>query len=1692
MLLNDYSKMFEAFREFGLSKQVEEIRSLLLQSLTGEASRLELLPKLISEESIPKGLVNGEYFCAALKKYLLPVEKDGVPYRNFASDPAEIIQIKNLLNALYHTQMALEELEGMNASLSSMFSDGKTLWSSTIYHAYQASFLFTQVNPDILVAFTPEINNLKQLMGKLQEKSEALNNNTEENVALVRECLTAYKAGKVTGVAISQMGSQQSTLDFGFLTNLFAQAPEQIDKLTQVIQQYSGELVKAEANIDEYQIQMLQDDASIILHGLEDLYNSSKIVKPFKVLRYIHLLSHIASVTNSIIEQVNYANASTQDAIVSKMCYLKYDLLQELFILSDKIEDYGMLEAGVLSKPLMQTMERMYDALNNYVQKVVNFDEHDGDLRHLNDSVFKERRLDVINQRLMEQEAKRITWTERAAAFDRFYEIIDAHPDMEIQQIPEPARLNLIKEYREVQDLMRQYDKNMHARMMAALFPEDKSKQGWGSWLIDNSRSILGKSGDKTNWLQTLKADLKKILSSQRNSILFRIEVASTLSQKINAQEVVFSPYRPNFQIHAVNERTLAGLSDETDVTPVKESTLIDAEIYIDPENPLSAEKANVLSLAYQNKCADIEAALQAYQDFCYLYQQKPIDDAKKTALLSHYRIFQAWLHAQEQDMTALDKELSSALASPDMDEYQLGSACLSIIENQAQFQHCLAEYKVFYSERANKWSTYARHWTQEEQTSKKIEIVNEKNDTGEKIHYSKKLAEYRSSLLHLRQLLSPAMQKQLEITNSDKQGLPYPEMENPQTAKTQAQQVAAIKRIYNCLYYLEGILAQLEKLDPESNQSTYVYHLIMSYSHIIELQKASMHILNDPYCQILTQQFVNKIQDIYEHIQPEIEVYQMGSEAIESIQTPVQYTGLWYAMNAFMVLPEQMRAKKAGQALDVEVQSQLQQQAKRNVVDIERIINDSGSYFKLFLDSPKMVRLMFHFRSQIKEFTGTLHTVSMENLKNIDTELFFSMLKEADEWEQRLGVKPGLLSEPLEQILDKFYLGLIEALELSSEEEFSLLFNSERISKRKAVIAEKVAANQAQLSVSEFQNNIQELSYFMNTLSMSYSDAGQNLNAMLKNKIADRYSKVQDQFAEELASYEFKKTIIDFNAELDRYTHHSTKKEAIYEALIHQLVEADYREELDTLVETDGDHSEDSFELYLISQPFAASKETNQRIDDLLNQFAGRLVNKRELNKYLVNMKLEPDNAQSHKEEFLRICNIMNIHHNVLPDDETLDELIALYSQRFDASADFRVLLKQFTQLKEQAEHAKANLAHFLNEAVYEHLCQQAGPVLNAQDSLNLLPQDSDVLKQKLLNACLIDFGLDRKEDFQAFHSEQAGRPKLAGVLSHLASTYAEQVSFYKDDKKQQVMLDGILEREQIIPAKDSVSLINFLIATHPSQSATLQLANEISQNQLRYCEEIEQQQIIDKAQYRKDYIAHKFDTEAQKVHVRYIGLDNGINTEYQKKLSNFLYARKEQICLQVTHEKDIRQALALEIDRQTATFAIVHYQNYAHLNAIMMGLETVTQYCNKEWSNVQRGRSVYENEDSLRIKQHLTEYLKAICKDDSKSPEERIAKFNTELKQFGNASALQAIVVQKDFSMLWLKQWCFYLLSLVGLYQTASEKNYKSLCNTAEKNTRHFSMLPSHHFFSNEKAAQGFADEAPDAGIIMPTPEA
>jgi hypothetical protein len=1504
MLGDEYLKMFEAFREFGLSKYIYETRQTLLQSITGP------------------------YFSQSLKNYLLPIQKKGAPYRNFASDPVEVVQIKNFFNALYHTEMALADLEKISPSLKSTHSDLKKLWSSTVSHAYQASFLLTTLDPEVLSAFSTEINKLKQIMILLQRHSDALNDDT---VAQIKESFTAYKAGRVTGIAIHQLENNQTEVDFAFLNDIFAKTPQYIDKLSQLIKEHSG----AEPNIDERQIQMLQDDSIRIVQGLEDLYHSNRLVKPFKVLRYIYLLRHIASVTNSIIEQVNYANDSTQKAIVDKMIYLKYDLLQELFILSDKIEDYGMLQPGVISNPLMKKMENLYDILSAYVQKVVDFDANDTDLRILNDSVFQSRRLDALHQRLIEQQVKLEAHSDLSDAFDRFYQIIDKHPNTAIQDIPEPHHAELVKEYHQVQDLMQKHDPQMHARMVNALASKATKKEGWGAWIIENGNWLLGRGPEKTNWLQTLKADLKRRLESQQNAILFRIEIASSLSDKIQEEKSSLSCYRNSFEVHAINEPELIGITDDAEAIKHKALKLIDTTIMI----PARAEQALHLKQRYQQKSMIVERALRAYEHFCELSKQKPIDEAAIEQLKIQYICFQPWLYAQNEDKSAIDKMLTQALNKNPLDQDHLNIACQKIIDNHDTFKTELEEYKLFYEQRATQWDTCAKEISLAKQEHSRIRNVNPAKQSSENKKYSKIVAEYRQSLLNLRSLLSPAMQKQLEIEQLEKRNfhltsiggytvpwyskqssLPYPEMEDAHSAYSQPQQVAIIKRLYNGFYYLEGILTQLEKLDARSSQSVYVYHLIMSYSHIIELYNTSKQLYDDPYCRLIAKEFLSKIYDVYEKIQPEIQAYQVASEDIHSIETPVQYPGFWYAMNAFMILPEQLKSKKSKQAQDIEVQKAKQVKAKKMVTDIERIINVSDSYFKLFLESPTMIRLLIHLRRQANELIENLHDVSMANLKNIDTELFFTMLKEADALELRLGLKPGLLSEPLEQILDKYYLGLIEALELNSEQEFGLLFNNERIAKRKEVISKTAQEAQVTVNKSEFEKKTLLLlecldAYTQITGVNIRSD--QSIEKTIKNKIAKCYKTIKGSFENELKIIALKKEMIA-------------------------------------------------------------------------------------LNKILV-------------------------------------------------------------------EGGKVSLS----KDGYRFLIEKADELIKEQGPLAFYTNEDEGLRQNRLYQYLFQSGLEKKEKFQTLDYDKSKIPNLACALNVLAKQYEAELALINDNKNQQEALDKILKEYKIKPEKESLALLNYLNAIYQKKSATFTLKKETAQEQLRYCEKLEQKQIKNKVKHRKAYIAKKLDKEVEKIQAQYIGLD-AIAEEYQQAFKIFIDHQKKQICTKVKDKKDIKKALEVETERLAQAFAIDNYQSYAHLNAILMALENVNQYCNREWTKVQKGSSVYENDNTLRMKLAITKELKTICLDESKSVEDRVEAFQSKIITYSSASSMTKQVIHQNYGMPWLKQWCLYLLNLVGLYQSQAEKNYKALCSVAKKEDKTFSLPPKYQFFAKKEETE------------------
>ena len=1850
MSIDSYRKLIESFKDNGYSRYVAEIRGFILQSLTGKECHLNLLP----EDYIPTDLIRGKYFCKEIKAYLL----QSPPYRNFAQEPTEIIQLKKMLNALYHTQIALEGFERLDISEKKLthilapviYENFKQ--SGIMDHAYEASTLFTQLDPQFLSVFMPELDTLKKLVLLLKQQTDSVSEDTEEKIEQVKAHFTAYQAGRLAGIGIEQLSSNRRQIDFGFVATMFSKAPQYIDQLTQMIRHYSGELSEAERRIDDNEIKRLQEGAIKIIEGLDDLYNSNRLTMPFKVLRYIRMIREIIALAHSITNQVCYANDSTQEALANKMVHLKYDLLQQLFELTDKIEDYGMFTPGLISKPLMVHMEKMYGSLAYYVGNVVEFPKHGKDLARLNDSTFKQRRIAAIEKRLQTHKTKQLQCEKAKAVLEKFYQCIDAYPDTKIYSLEQTVRQDLEKEYRLIQPLMQAYDEVLHQRIVAAFAAEEP--QGWVDWAKDKACSLVGRGCETTNWLQTLKPDLEKILSSQCASVDFREAIASSLIASINAQVVAVSPYRKAFKIACVDERALIKAS--TEVTDRKEqgSRLLCADEAFDSNAAINAENGYQLQERYRYQLDSLEKALCAYQDFkksCAQADPYQWSSKKRHQLLEYYRVFQPWLYTKNDDIKDIDQAVL-AIISPHPSFTKLDITKASFTNFFPEFSSMLCDYKRFYEQRIVFWSGYTARKENNEQQSQgeskekhqllelyrsfqtlwkakngdtkdidpavlaivspdnaiaKVDAIkailpnvppqfssmlcdydhfyeqclafwNECTARKEQLknmllaevqgsragyvipidNVSKKLAEFRVSLFNLRNELSPAMKKAIAVekiqarrlqltpvldiaipTYSTQNVLPYPEMEDPYEAYMQPQQVMAIKRLFNAFYHLEGIVSQLEKLHKNSTKLVYVSHLLLCYEHLDGMKQSLLGLYDDPYWRLFARQLMDDVCAIYAQLRPELEDYQVGSEEITQIDAPVEYASFWYAMQAFTLLPGHIRAKESGQSLDAALQRKKQIQAKKNVTDIERIINSTDSYFKLFLEAPTMVRLFFDLRSRLTDFTETLHKTSIENLKNLDVEVFYRMLCEADDWERKMGLRPGSLSEPLDKILDKFYFGMIEALDLKSELEFSLLFNCERIIKRKA----RVFLTQEKIALQKTSVHEKDTKTLYSKLQQYATHPSEELGI----EIYELYNKHSSVFQKERLLLRFKTETIKLNTALEKHTNAIAKNAALEQRMRHCIDNPGLNAEIDSLLNqysssaqeknilesllkqyenNQGDqkplrdymkkhglqsgkslrefsslvakyaqkvvkerrlkaifeqsNSGGSSEIKLLAAKVLTDEQQDNRIEHYIQQLCANEIERLALNIVLRNYAKDSDNDA--------ILNNYKTQHDIYGKKaDVLHKLAAIYVSCEDRTCIFNRCLEKHQENSKQIESTKQSIIQIMEENT-EKLQAEIASARKQGKILSYRNSDADRMTQIALNNILREKGqvttpLDEEDDTLYFST----------CLRYLSTDYFNEVSMYSNinyDIEQSNLADIVAQygpQKANSPPSDSAALIKYLNGVFVHKASSAEMTMKIGQEQYDYLEEQEREKLKNEPAHRKGYILEKFDAITNGLIQRYVGLSGEINEEYQSDLKALLNKEKSNICKKVNNKNDIQSALNAAIKEQCQAYARKEYQNYAHLNAILVSLDRIEQYCARESRLIKSKRSVFESEKTLGVKTLVVTDLKKIAKNKDVPIAKRLEALKEKVEHLATSRALQDSVVH-DKGWLWFKQWCYYLLSIVCLYTPAATANYTRLLHNTQKKTQNYTLPSRETFFSEKKSPSSVQENL--VPLVQPAP--
>ncbi|MBN9230580.1 MAG: hypothetical protein J0I93_06975 [Legionella sp.] len=303
-----------------------------------------------------------------------------------------------------------------------------------------------------------------------------------------------------------------------------------------------------------------------------------------------------------------------------------------------------------------------------------------------------------------------------------------------------------------------------------------------------------------------------------------------------------------------------------------------------------------------------------------------------------------------------------------------------------------------------------------------------------------------------LRKTLSELLINYLHTSLSKE--LPFPEMEGHQHLG-QGQQIRFLKVLLNNLYLLKQAALGLERLKTTKSDSIiikkglYVFNLYSIYNHIHGMISSYRHLTQDAYGQEIHKTILSRLGRLKSY-QQELLPYQQDPANVPALHTPVKYSSMWYVLNFFYLSPEHLSKLNSDARFNQQIQLNLQIQAKNSTQAIERIINSSDSYFKLFLQAPSMWSLYTSLQNKVSELTSGIYHSLMDHLEDIKTKVIEVMLDEAQVWEERLGLVPGCLQLPLKKITFEFYKNLLHSLNLPSETYLGLLCSMRYLENRK------------------------------------------------------------------------------------------------------------------------------------------------------------------------------------------------------------------------------------------------------------------------------------------------------------------------------------------------------------------------------------------------------------------------------------------------------------------------------------------------------------------------------------------------------------------------------------------------------------------------------------------------------------------
>ncbi|ASQ44910.1 hypothetical protein [Legionella clemsonensis] len=1048
-MIDRYLKLLDNFKEEDIATFLKNLREKIIFTL------------------------QGPYFSSKTTCFFTHPNEDGEPFTNFDSEPRQIVQLKQVINALYHAQLAFEDLQSVNLrNGDKKFQDLKKLYYKTIEHGYKASYLLTHLDIDFHELFRSEIQQIWQFLAPIKAFADSHKESAIEFSSVLKNYPTGYKAGVISGTAIAQMKPNDGNYDYDFLANFGAVLPGYIQQLTTYIQHYGPQISTYQPTIDKAKLDELQEQAFRLLNSIENL-QSDDIFISFKTLNYIKIIREIINLSMSSLEQIGYANDSSQAVIRHNMKRLKYELLPELFSIVDRLEDEGLLNPGTLSQPMMAQIKPFYELMAFYAAKFADFSAEGEELLTIEDAQFIDKRLEKTRQRISVANWNLTTQIAAQTALNNFFAIIEnpQYAAYSLLNLPQTEKDTLKKEF----NFLLPYIKVIDSELSNVIIRDLTSANSYTRNLLRPWHWLTGTAGPvAVTSLIPLKVKLQTALAKERATQELHIELNKDIINYVeNYSEMDIYPYQSRPELTCFDEAKILEINPTAPEHQHLQFSKDSENVWITHHEALTFTQAKTLAHYYERKCLQLDearTALHSFLSFLVAEKHPKINiDAIKLQLRRWYSLFQPYLvenlfsseKAKKQDAVMVEflsgkpllgQQISKLDRAVDYSTDNFTHSVSTLFERlftEEDIIFVLAQFESLIAltqERAKVYSNRAQQKYIADVQSRELhpDINTDKRANFVLKHtlYSQTVAAYRSSLFELTKAFNTSLRVKLQPAEK---GMPFPEMEDQELARLEIHQAVAVKRFFNSLYHLEQICIQLESLDQKSSQSLYVYHLIQAKSHIDELVSHAKALVNDPHLSLFATELKDKALALYKVFTVQQKNYAVSSEEVELTNPKfqgkaVKYSGLWYALRSFMLIPEHIKAATQHEELTAEMIARVDQRTKQAALNIEAIIESSDSYFRLFLQTPTMYRLYKELKAKLEQFTHLSHTAAMDHLEELSHDLFVRILITTDEWEDKLGLKPGLLADPMKAVLDEFHKGLLENLNLNSQEHLALL----------------------------------------------------------------------------------------------------------------------------------------------------------------------------------------------------------------------------------------------------------------------------------------------------------------------------------------------------------------------------------------------------------------------------------------------------------------------------------------------------------------------------------------------------------------------------------------------------------------------------------------------------------------------------